>query len=170
MEFLCPNGHRLHGPERLQGQPGECPMCGVKFRVPTYEDLTEEEVPAQPIGIGPADGNADFQMVLPEVDEDDSGHPSVDPLAEPLAPARHPTAALLSRMWEYKMMGATLEIRLTSGETLIPDHFAGPSAMSSHALLAALERDGTYTVYLVAWDAIQRVLLRGVKKLPEEFE
>ncbi len=168
IEFLCPHGHRLHGPARLQGQPGECPTCGVKFRVPTYEDLGEEEVPDQPIEAGRAGGEDDLDMVLPEVEED-ADRLAAEPLAETLGPAKHPTAELLTRMWEYKQRGATLEIRLCSGETLIPDHFAARSAASSHALLAAVERDGTHTVYLVAWDAVQRVLLRGVKSLPEEF-
>ncbi len=169
IEFLCPQGHRLHGPARLQGQAGECPTCGTKFRVPTYEDLSEEEVPDQPIEVGRAEGHDDYDMVLPEVDEDDSDRPAAEAIAETLGPARHPTAELLTRMWEYKTRGATLEIRLASGETLIPDHFAARSAASSHALLAAVERDGTHTVYLVAWDAVQRVLLRGVKSLPDEF-
>ncbi len=168
IEFLCPNGHRLHGPHRLQGQAGECPTCGAKFRVPTYEDLSEEDVPDQPIEVGRAEAEADFDMVLPEVEDDD--RPSAEALPERLTSTRHPTADLLARMWEYKLGGATLEIRLSSGETLIPDHFSAKSAASTHALLAAVERDGTHTVYLVAWDAIQRVLLRGVKKLPEEFE
>ena len=165
-DFLCPNGHRLHGPTRLQGQPGECHMCGAKFRVPSYEDLSGQEVPDQPIAAGSADAEEEFDMVLPDIDEDE---PAGEPRAVSLGPARHPTAELLLRMWEYKLRGATLEIRLVSGETMIPDHFADKSAASSHALLAAVERDGTYTVYLVSWDAIQRVLLRGVKSLPEEF-
>ncbi len=169
IEFLCPHGHRLHGPARLQGQPGECPTCGVKFRVPTYEELGEEEVPDQPIEVGRAGGENDFEMVLPEVAEDGSDRPAAEPLAETISPAKHPTSELLTRMWEYKRQGATLEIRLCSGETLIPDHFAAKSAASSHALLAAVERDGTHTVYLVAWDAVQRVLLRSVQSLPEEF-
>ncbi len=168
-EFLCPNGHRLHGPTRLQGQPGECPTCGAKFRVPTYEDLSGEDVPSQPIAAGRAATEENFEMVLPEVDEDDDMPPG-ETRAKSLSPAKHPTAELLSRLWEYKLRGATLEIRLVSGETMMPDRFAAKSAVSSHALLAALERDGTHTVYLVAWDAVQRILLRGVKSLPEEFE
>lgn len=170
IEFLCPSGHRLHGPARLQGQPGECPTCGAKFRVPTYEDLSEEDVPDQPIEVGRADAQEDFEIVVRELEGDESDRPLAEAITERVGPERHPTADLLTRMWEYKMRGATLEIRLSSGETLIPDHFAAKSATSTHALLAAVERDSTHTVYLVAWDAVQRVLLRGVKSLPEEFE
>ena len=43
IEFLCPNGHLLHGSKRLQGHPGQCPECGSKFRIPTYEDIPSEE-------------------------------------------------------------------------------------------------------------------------------
>ncbi|MDZ7619553.1 MAG: hypothetical protein U1E05_21340 [Patescibacteria group bacterium] len=168
-EFLCPNGHRLHGPARLQGQPGECPTCGVKFRVPTNENLGADDVPKQPIAAGRVAAEEEFEIVLPEADEEETMALS-ETRAKSLGPAKHPTAELLTRLWQFKLRGATLEIRLVSGETLIPDRFAEKSATSSHALLAALERDGTHTVYLVAWDAVQRVLLRGVKSLPEEFD
>lgn len=43
IEFLCPNGHLLHGSKRLQGHPGQCPECGSKFRIPTYDDSSDDE-------------------------------------------------------------------------------------------------------------------------------
>ncbi|HZZ73426.1 MAG TPA: hypothetical protein VFE24_14325 [Pirellulales bacterium] len=39
--FLCPNGHRLNGPAKLQGKAGQCPHCGAKFRIP-FQDPDEE--------------------------------------------------------------------------------------------------------------------------------
>lgn len=42
IEFLCPNGHQLSGPSSMQGKPGQCPHCGVKFLVPTYDDEPAE--------------------------------------------------------------------------------------------------------------------------------
>lgn len=45
--FLCPNGHKLNGPSHLQGKPGKCPHCGVKFVIPNYEDDDEEEPPSE---------------------------------------------------------------------------------------------------------------------------
>jgi len=41
IEFLCPNGHLLHGPAQLQGRPAECPECGLKFVIPTYSEQPE---------------------------------------------------------------------------------------------------------------------------------
>src|SRR6188472_4633756 len=37
--FLCPNGHRLNGPPSLKGKAGQCPHCGVRFRIPTDDEL-----------------------------------------------------------------------------------------------------------------------------------
>jgi hypothetical protein len=60
IEFLCPNGHHLHGPASLQGRAGECPECGSRFRIPVINDpeadpkplvepeaTTEPEIPAE---------------------------------------------------------------------------------------------------------------------------
>jgi DNA-directed RNA polymerase subunit RPC12/RpoP len=41
--FLCPNGHRLNGPRSLEGKPGKCPHCGVKFLVPTHDDPSDDD-------------------------------------------------------------------------------------------------------------------------------
>ncbi len=38
IEFLCPNGHHLHGPASLQGRAGECPECGSRFRIPIIDE------------------------------------------------------------------------------------------------------------------------------------
>ena len=56
IEFLCPNGHRLHGPATLQGKPGRCPDCGARFRIPTYEDISAEEEAASQISLGRVEG------------------------------------------------------------------------------------------------------------------
>jgi len=41
--FYCPSGHKLNAPSRLQGKPGQCPHCGEKFSIPSYEDDQVEE-------------------------------------------------------------------------------------------------------------------------------
>jgi len=41
--FLCPNGHKLNGPARLQGTRGQCPHCGARFRIPHPDDVDEDD-------------------------------------------------------------------------------------------------------------------------------
>ena len=43
LQFLCPNGHKIHCPEERAGQPARCPKCGIKFRVPTFEELDGQQ-------------------------------------------------------------------------------------------------------------------------------
>jgi len=45
IEFLCPSGHHLHGPRSLEGTPGECPECGIRFLVPACDEGSDEEGP-----------------------------------------------------------------------------------------------------------------------------
>ncbi|MGD9645079.1 MAG: hypothetical protein AB7U73_05160 [Pirellulales bacterium] len=60
IDFLCPNGHRLHGPPHLAGRAGQCPHCGAKFRIPPLEDD-----PANGEMFEPAD-EAEIEGQLPE--------------------------------------------------------------------------------------------------------
>jgi DNA-directed RNA polymerase subunit RPC12/RpoP len=39
LQFLCPNGHKVHCPEERAGQAAKCPRCGVRFRIPSAEEL-----------------------------------------------------------------------------------------------------------------------------------
>jgi hypothetical protein len=39
LQFLCPNGHKVHCSEERAGQAAKCPRCGVKFRIPTIEEV-----------------------------------------------------------------------------------------------------------------------------------
>lgn len=39
LQFLCPNGHKVHCPQERAGQAAKCPRCGVRFRIPSAEEL-----------------------------------------------------------------------------------------------------------------------------------
>jgi hypothetical protein len=43
--FLCPNGHKLHGPVRMAGKVGKCPHCRAKFEVPVPHQEEDEDEP-----------------------------------------------------------------------------------------------------------------------------
>ena len=116
--FLCPNGHKLNGPARLQGRPGQCPHCGEKFRIPSYDDVddanddeyADDEIPMgtivddEEIGMEDLEGIEEFHD---EYDLDDDKHDAnrgqipvaveVDdePVAPPLPARQHPLAQLV---------------------------------------------------------------------------
>jgi len=47
---------RLHGPASIQGKPGQCPECGSRFRIPTYEGVSAEEKAESGIILGHIEG------------------------------------------------------------------------------------------------------------------
>ena len=156
-EFLCPKGHRLHGPVSLQGRPGQCPECGSRFHVPRYDEVSEEEETEQEISVGRVDGAADSHL----------GSPAVD--SGPSAASSHPTAVLFGRLWAEKPAVGSVELRLPGGETLVPEQFAELLSQQSHGVFAVKEQDGTHALTAVAWDSVVRVVVHGVEKLPREM-
>jgi len=148
--FLCPNGHRLVGPARLQGQAGQCPHCGARFLVPVLSDMEQvEEVDLTDL---PAEDDLPLQTV-----ED----------APPPAGGVHPLCKLLRKLWEERQRGAVIELHLEGGMMLVPDWFDDKFSRHSHGLFAAQAADGTLTMTIVAWNNISRVIVRNVEGLPE---
>jgi hypothetical protein len=160
-EFLCPNGHRLHGPASLQGRPGQCPECGSRFRIPSYEDIPAEEEIEQEIGRGRADGS--------DRSEISAATASPGAAAGQLA-TTETTGATFVRLWNLRPTGATVELRLRSGETIVPDRFlACASAESRHGVFTTLEANATVSLVVVPWEAVDRMTVRGLSEVPKEF-
>jgi hypothetical protein len=137
IEFLCPHGHRLHGSATLQGKAGQCPECGARFRIPSYEEVSQSEAVEGGIALGRTDG--------------------------------HPLASVFSKLWGEKPSGATVELHLSDGQTLVPQRYAEPLSRQSHGVFAVAEPAGTHTLTVVAWDSVVRVEVRGVESLPKEM-
>jgi len=165
IEFLCPNGHRLHGPASLQGRPGECPECGSRFRIPSYDDIPEEEaVEQQEIGIGRAGGEvSDSDQRL----ADSEAPTSLQTRTRTGQRPAHPLAELLDQLCAASQQGGTIELKLVGGETLQLHHFAPHLSQHDHGVFAIREPDGSFTLMAVAWNAVERVQLRGLAELPE---
>ena len=181
LEFLCPNGHRLYGPVSLQGRPGQCPECGSKFHIPAYLDVPDEEQPDPPrqidlLGVEADEGSgatlarAEDQPEARAGGEEPASAAADGSRPEDRRPAPHPLAALFSRLWAERSQGVAIELHLVDGETITPDQFAVKPSQGSHGLFGVQEPDGTVTLAAVAWESICRVLVRGLKQLPEELQ
>lgn len=77
----------------------------------------------------------------------------------------HPMSELMTALWSHRTTGTTIEVRLSDGEIIVPDGYAQELSRRSHCLLMVRAPDGTHTLTAVAWDAIARVSIRGVKSL-----
>ncbi len=179
IEFLCPNGHRLHGPSRLQGHPGQCPECGSKFRIPTYAEAPPDEEAELEISLAGAGEPGTSALLTDEVEQitetdfaDQSPHAGRPARAAAIgrsAPsvASHPLAQWFAKLWADKPPGATIELHFGNGDRLVPEKFAKSSSPADYGLFAVKEPDGKYTLNAVAWGSIVRVLVRGVDELPQ---
>ena len=194
IEFLCPNGHRLHGPRSLEGQPGQCPECGVKFRVPSSDETLDEKEDdaAQPEIdlVAAGDGNlsaansGDTVVGLPE--QEDSAtrdHPGEKPLLGEMPTAvrvddsgrlppravAHPLAELFSRLWAERARGAVIELHLSDGQMIVPVRYAEAVSRGGLGVFASTDSDGTHTVTAVAWESVARIVVRKLRQLPDEF-
>lgn len=176
--FLCPNGHKLHGPPSLKGKPGQCPHCGARFLIPTDEDVApsaSESSSPQPSGSEPSTPQAD------RTKRERVGPPSIDfnrlfsaaegseSLAErpPAGPAG--LGHIVARLWAGRTSQAELEIYLAEGEILTPDLYAPLLSSSDYGVFAVREGDGRYAVTVVPWAAVRRVGLRRMDSLPGDL-
>jgi hypothetical protein len=188
IEFLCPQGHHLHGPASLQGKPGECPECGSRFRIPTLQELVtpapaEEEIRLEEAKTGRAPVAVDAAAAVPEPDNRDiptaarakpSGGDSLLALDLPPEailgpPGVHPMAELFARFWTARTEGSRVEVHLASGGVLLPDGYVAAMSQHGHAVLVTRDPDGSHTVTLVPWDSVARVILRGIRQVPGEI-
>lgn len=183
IEFLCPNGHRLHGPASLQGRPGQCPECGSRFRVPSYDEVLEEEEEGaeQQISLKISDSTEEAVVTLEEIEEIEETEPAAGPEDETIptaarmdgsgvssrAAAARAMADLVLKLWAEKTRGAVIELHLSDGHSICPDRFVKRLSQRSLGVFVADDSDGTHTLTAVAWESVSRVVVRGIKQLPD---
>jgi hypothetical protein len=145
ISFLCPNGHHLRGGSELGGEPGTCPECGVKFLVPTEDELHEPheiDEPEQSFGFR-LDNHSDEE------------------------PVERSRGEFFANLWSYKARGATIELYLEGGTMLIPDGYAAELSRNDEGVFLVRESDGTFTVAVVSWKSITHMAVRGLEQVPE---
>jgi hypothetical protein len=179
--FLCPNGHKLNAPRRMQGRGGQCPHCGAKFLIPNIEDATlgdegssiesPDGSPGSP-GVGsmtsPGVPSGSSTTATATARTASSTTDDFQPWASPPEePQQHPLAAMVMRLWSEREHGGVIELHLAGGAILLPDWFDRRLSQGSHGLFAAQAADGTVTMTIIPWETITRVVVRGVVGLPD---
>ena len=186
IEFLCPNGHHLHGPATLQGRAGECPECGSRFRIPVVDEpeVSPEQL-LEPQLATEAEFPLEDEISFPS--DVRSGHSAaVD--AEPLeflqildapsaivgsagaggAASSHPLAELFIELWAARDESSRVEVHLESGSVLVPDGYLKSHSMRDYAVLVTKDPDGRSTATIVPWKSIARIIMRALKDVPGE--
>ena len=79
----------------------------------------------------------------------------------------NPTAILVARLWAERDHGGIVELHLVGGSVILPEWYEPAWSQGSHGLFASQAADGSVTLTAVAWDSIQKVVVRQVEGLPD---
>lgn len=81
--------------------------------------------------------------------------------------ADNPTAQLVARLWAEREHGGKFEIHVTGGGVILPQWYEPRWSRGTHGLFANQAADGTVTLTAVAWESVQKVVVRQVEGLPD---
>lgn len=81
--------------------------------------------------------------------------------------ADNPTAQLVARLWAEREHGGKFEIHVTGGGVILPQWYEPRWSRGTHGLFANQAADGTVTLTAVAWESVQKVIVRQVEGLPD---
>ena len=82
--------------------------------------------------------------------------------------AEHPAARLVARLWvERDHHGGIVELHLSGGSVILPEWYEPNWSRGTHGLFASQAVDGSVTLTAVAWDTIEKIVVRQVQGLPD---
>ena len=81
----------------------------------------------------------------------------------------NPTAHLVARLWAERQHGGVIELHLAGGSVIMPSYFDPAWSRGTHGLFGKEELDGSYTLTAVAWDTVQKVIVRQLTAVPPDM-
>ena len=87
----------------------------------------------------------------------------------PLADSGNPMARLLARLWAEREHGGIIEVHLVGGAVILPEEFAARWSGGTHGVFASQAADGTVTLTAVAWETVQRIVVRHLSAVPGDM-
>ena len=184
--FFCPEGHRLVVPVALAGKRGKCSKCSVPLQIPELGAPTE---PVLHAADKPPEAAAPTEAVTPsEPVAEESDWNFISGIGQPAGAAgpafaeeawqapgpvvgneSNPMATLLSRLWAERDHGGLVELHLVGGAVLLPEEFSPRWSGGTHGLFASQAADGSVTLTAVAWDTVQRIVVRQLTAVPDDM-
>lgn len=162
--FSCPNGHQLNGPANLQGQPGQCPKCGVKFIIPTSDG--SEAWDDGSFATSQAHFDDDEMISMSDLDRISPFGSANSGVTDSGSFGVHAMEQLFAILWREREHGGVVEVHLDNF-VIVPDWWAESLSSSTHAVFALQTADGTYVIEAVSWDSIRRITVRRITELPD---
>lgn len=194
--FRCANGHRIDVPATLAGKRGACSKCGIAVVIPAlksagsvpaggpgaqapaakpdpFADLFDSSDEPATTGTLAAEQNQVFAAQESAAEQSGVGGVLANPdqktyadLAE-VDGAENPTAQLVARLWDERDHGGVVELHIAGGSVILPEWYEANWSRWTHGLFASQAADGTVTLTAVAWDSIQKIVVRQVEGLPD---
>ncbi|MGI9178819.1 MAG: hypothetical protein ACR2IT_13300 [Pirellulales bacterium] len=81
----------------------------------------------------------------------------------------NPMAMMLARLWAERDHGGVIELHLAGGAVILPEEFSARWSGASHGLFASQAADGSVTLTAVAWDTVQRIVVRQLAAVPGDM-
>lgn len=189
--FFCPAGHRLVVPLSLAGKHGKCSKCSMPLQIPelglptdpphevvpsvSLPQVLPAEPPQRPDQPQSAADDGDWNFIsgigIPAGSEAALTMES-DGDSLPASAGGHelnPMARLLTRLWAERDHGGIIELHLSGGAVLLPEEFSARWSGGSHGLFASQAADGSVTLTAVAWDTVQRIVVRHLAAVPDDM-
>jgi hypothetical protein len=157
--FLCPNGHKLNGPPSLKGKIGQCPHCGVKFHIPTDEEIAEQEAADSQMGQGDSQAESDDEILDVPADQ---VVVEVDPPPE----GYHALGYIVARLWDRRDEETEIELLLDGEERYVPEYYCDNLSVAEYGVFAREEPDGSLQITVIPWSRVQHVRLNHLGYVP----
>lgn len=189
IQFLCPNGHRLFGSTELQGRPGQCPECGVRFRIPIIEELTDNEaVEAIPLNTAPEpssspqlatgtglgdsaivpESSIHLELYSPRSTGDSRTPDSFFAQAESAKESN--LGEIFQRIWATRSAGNIVQVQLEDGQTLkILQYRSLPQNSAQYAAFVVDDSAFGAGLVVIPWRSIRMIHVSNAKDFPSQL-
>lgn len=167
------------GPSLIINEPLPPPRRGgaaASERTVIGEPLIEGESALGGLSIDPTEVQINFGAEdvaggpSPQADRADNEPIQIEDAAPAVTTLVNPTARLMERLWYERRHGGVIEVHLTGAVSpILPSYFYPGWSDGSHGLFASLAADGTVTLTAVAWESVQKIVVRHVDSIPPDF-